>query len=309
MWLPLIFISLLVLNTEVIAQNEPLGRNQPVMTYMDHLGSAVLFGGYADQKRLNDTWVWKESWTQVHSSVIPDPRSGHAMTYDSHKELLYSFGGRGSDGLLNDLWTFDGKDWKEVKTQNPPTKRQSHRITYNPAERQIYLFGGSGTDGDSLSDIWTFDGEKWVEIRSDLKGRMQHTMTFDPGLKGIVVFGGFSRTGDKKQLQSETLLLKNDGYSVLSIDGPPLRDHHGAVYDLERKAVLIFGGYSSNYLNDTWQFKNNQWTQIDVHGPFRAGKPAIFSDNRGRTIMFGGASPEKFGLADFWILGDKWKEL
>ncbi len=303
------FLSLLLINIGLTAQNEPLGRNQPVMVYMDHLGSAILFGGYADQKRLNDTWMWNGTWTHVDSSVLPSPRSGHSMTYDPHKKLLYLFGGRGSDGLLNDTWAFDGKDWKEVKTQNAPISRQSHRITYDPVQKQVYLFGGSGGDRNSLSDTWAFDGQNWSEIQSDVTGRLQHTMTFDPVLEGIVVFGGFSRKDGEKQLLSETLLFKNNQWQILESDGPPTRDHHGAIYDPERKAVLIFGGYNGKYLNDTWQFKNNKWTQLDLGGPFRAGKPAIFKDKTDNIIMFGGASPEQFGLTDFWTLTDKWKEL
>ncbi|MBO3697962.1 kelch repeat-containing protein [Roseivirga sp. E12] len=289
-----------------MAQNEPLGRNQPVMTYMDHLGSAVLFGGYANQERLNDTWIWNGIWTQVNGLVSPSPRSGHSMTYDTHKELLYMFGGRGKDGLLNDTWTFDGENWKEIKTQNVPTARQSHRITYNPIEKQIYLFGGSGNDRNSLSDTWTFDGQNWTEVKSDVKGRMQHTMVFDPNLKGLLVFGGFSRKDGKKQLPSETLIMKDSQWHVLDIDGPAPRDHHAAVYDPHREASLIFGGYNSDYLNDTWQFKNSQWTQLDNQGPFRAGKPAIFKVDAKKIVMFGGASPEKFGLTDFWVFADKW---
>jgi len=309
MRLLLAFISIVFLNTVIIAQNEPIGRNQPVMVYMDHLGSAVLFGGYANQKRLNDSWLWNGTWTEMNGSVAPSPRSGHAMTYDKEKKVVYLFGGRGNQGLLNDIWAFDGKGWKELKTQNAPIARQSHRIIYDPIQKRVYLFGGSGSNRNSLSDTWAFDGQSWTEIQSDVTGRLQHTMTYDPVLEGIVVFGGFSRKDGEKQLPSETLLLKNNQWQILDIDGPPDRDHHGAVYDSRRKAVLIFGGYNGTYLNDTWQFKNNKWTQLDFEGPFRAGKPAIFKNKTGNIILFGGASPEQFGLTDFWTLTDRWREL
>lgn len=294
---------------QIHAQNStPVPRNQPVMVYMDHLGKAVLFGGYADRKRLDDTWIWDGKWSQASSIHGPEARSGHAMAYDPDKRLIYLFGGRGTEAFLNDTWTFDGQKWTQINVNGPPA-RQSHRLAYDPSGKVLVLFGGSGTDRNSLSDTWVFNGKEWKEIKSPAPSLLQHTMTYDPVENAIVVFGGFSRTNNVKKVSNETWLLKNNKWQKLNIIGPTGRDHHAAVFDPKTQSILMFGGYTDKYLGDTWQFKDERWKLLDNQGPARSGKPAFFVQRNGLVTLFGGANAESMALNDFWSFKGNWYKL
>jgi hypothetical protein len=65
--------------------------------------------------------------------------------------------------------------------------------------------------------------------------------------------------------------------------------------------VLVFGGYGSAYLGDTWSWDGKRWKQIQDIGPgLRALMAMAYDSTRSRSVLFGGNNQ----LGNF---GDTWE--
>ncbi|MBI5765400.1 MAG: hypothetical protein HZA51_17970 [Planctomycetes bacterium] len=66
-------------------------------------------------------------------------------------------------------------------------------------------------------------------------------------------------------------------------------------YDAGRGRMVIFGGSgTSGFLNDTWEWDGNAWTQVALIGPSpfpRSSSSLAFDPIRNRVVLFGGANP------------------
>src|ERR1051325_4376469 len=49
--------------------------------------------------------------------------------------------------------------------------------------------------------------------------------------------------------------------------GPPARDETDAAYDATHQQTVLFGGWKSGPLNDTWAWNGELWTQLEDIGP------------------------------------------
>ncbi|MFC2100962.1 kelch repeat-containing protein, partial [Bacteroidota bacterium] len=91
---------------------------------------------------------------------------------------------------------------------------------------------------------------------------------------------------------------------------PNSRTDHSAIYDMQNKRMVIFGGWSSvvyNSLNDVWSYNiaANTWTQISTSGGSpsnRAGHVAIYDNTRHRMVVFAGSNWWQAWYNDTWAL-------
>ena len=71
----------------------------------------ILFGGYRDERTLNDTWAYDsrtKRWVQLQTTGGPPSRSQHGMVYDPVRDEILLFGGRDSEAQpLHDTWSLD----------------------------------------------------------------------------------------------------------------------------------------------------------------------------------------------------------
>src|SRR5262249_33986299 len=122
--------------------------------------SIVLFGGFAQEKYFNDTWIWHNGWQQFSPPKSPSARSGPALTFDGATGNIVLFGGIDSTHKsLNDTWTWDGKTWtQQFPSVAPPSRRSDGpSMAYLPSIRRVVLFGGV-QDRTPLGDTWVWDG-------------------------------------------------------------------------------------------------------------------------------------------------------
>jgi hypothetical protein len=70
-------------------------------------------------------------------------------------------------------------------------------------------------------------------------------------------------------------------------------------FDSYRKKIVLFGGYATTgYLNDTWEWDGETWTQVADTGPHpRDGHSLAFDSTRNRIVLFGGDNSFRVGLA------------
>jgi hypothetical protein len=86
-----------------------------------------------------------------------------------------------------------------------------------------------------------------------------------------------------------------------------------AVYDAQRRRMLVFGGNANNpssfageYKNDVWGFSlagAPRWTRVDIPGPAprpRGWASVVLDTRRNRMIVFGGRSAGEELLNDCW---------
>jgi hypothetical protein len=77
------------------------------------------------------------------------------------------------------------------------------------------------------------------------------------------------------------------------------------VYDSARARVLLFGGYGNTNLGDTWEWDNENWTQLEDIGPSaRWGHGMTYDEARQRVVLFGGAVIQG---TSYQSLNDTWE--
>ena len=69
----------------------------------------------------------------------------------------------------------------------------------------------------------------------------------------------------------------------------------GMGYDVKRKKVVMFGGYSSSFrnMNETWEYDGKDWTQIKpTTSPAQRRDQdfMVYDSRRGRMVVFGGTT-------------------
>jgi hypothetical protein len=72
---------------------------------------------------------------------------------------------------------------------------------------------------------------------------------------------------------------------------PAARFGTRAVFDAERKRVVLFGGFlgSNQRSHETWEFDGTSWTQLRIPGPPAfPGYAMAYDGNRGVVVLFGG---------------------
>ena len=88
--------------------------------------------------------------------------------------------------------------------------------------------------------------------------------------------------------------------------GPAPRQNHAMVYDSTRQVSILFGGFSTANLEDTWQWDGQGCTQVADSGPIARNSHAMaFDTEREKTVLFGGSGPPRNNLPT--RLGDTWE--
>ena len=287
---------------------------------MCYNGSVLLvFGGYDASASLGESdelWSYDgKGWNLVvPETTNPAPRSGCAMTYDFIRNRLVLFGGRGEEfEYLNDTWEWDGSDWHQMNPATSPGPRDYARMVYFEPIGSVVLFGGL-LAGDYDRRIWRWNGTDWQILPAggdEAPEVYGHQLVFDSKEGRLILFGG------EKSLVFMEDMWEWDGSSWSKIDitgeKPPLRKNHAMTYDPVNDRFIIFGGIdqAGDLLNDTWVFKDGQWTQIEpTHSsPCYRQEPVMAYDSvRDRTVLFGGRT-QKGLVNDTWMWsGSYWTQ-
>ena len=145
--------------------------------------------------------------------------------------------------------------------------------------------------------------------------RNAHAMAYSEKENYVLLFGG----ADEKAVLNETWLLKDTLWEKLAgIDAPPARTFGSMVYDDADNRFILFGGNTVLFggdtlgnrflLDDTWEFRNGQWTAITTtHKPGKRAEAAIAYDKeRKKVILFGGYQFSEDGNS-YIKLNDTWE--
>lgn len=177
------------------------------------------------------------------------------------------------------------------------------------------MFGGlstSSTTSGVLADDWTYNprSNTWTAITgTSPTGRFGHGMGVLASTGNVLLFGG-STSGFTGLLGDTWLYDPVDGWGQLGpATAPSARYLHAMTGDLGRQVVVLFGGYSGSYRNDTWEFNGTAWTnRTPASGNPSARYAACmgYDPDRNIVVMFGGYNGSSL-LNDTWEwTGSSW---
>lgn len=249
-----------------VAGNPPTARSSHSAIYDPPRDRILVFGGYTGP-RVNDLWELTlgddPTWTQLTpNGTPPSARNLHTAVYDGVRDRMLVFGGYSST-YHNDLWQLSlsgTPTWTPLTPAGPlpPTRRQ-HTAIIDPIRDRMIITGGLGSTGQ-LGDVWALPlagAPAWTQLLPGGTSPLpndSHSAIYDPTGDRMVVFGGIA-----------PMLFRNDAWalslaglpvwSFLSVSGaqPAGRILHGAILDVPRQRMVVFGGHRGvSELNDTW---------------------------------------------------------
>jgi hypothetical protein len=128
-------------------------------------------------------------------------------------------------------------------------------------------------------------------------------MAYDGARKLVVLFGGLTASGERL---NDTWEWDGEVWTQVADTGPIPRWAHAITFDSVHQRIVLFGGYSpvlglNIYLNDTWEWDGEVWTQVADTGPIpRAAHAITFDSVRQRVVLFGGYGGGADPLNDTW---------
>jgi hypothetical protein len=274
---------------QVTADLRPPARSDAALAYDPVRKSLILFGGtsYYGQSVYGDTWEWNSTsraWTQLFPTTSPDALSGHGMVTDTVRNKILLFGGMGSnywfgpgygipykDPIRNEVWEWDGNTvtWKDrtpVVSSSTPTPRQYPIMAFDEGRQKLFLFDGPNYMTGyptSLSAFWEWDpiSAGWAQRDSG--------DSLDYGYSIYVAYDSIRRREvlltdayDSATSNNETWEIDAKGptYYVRALaNTPSSRSGAAMAFDSGRGVVVLFGGSSTQYVNETWEYKVSGW--------------------------------------------------
>src|SRR5437016_11420152 len=282
--------------------------------------AAALRSPFSSQTTVNLT---AENWSQLGATTLSE-REHASVAFNSANSQLVIFGGDNSVGVLNDTWVFDGTRWNRLQPSQSPPARTSAAMVYDPDAKTIILFGGDTHTAPNgiLNDTWSFDGTTWKQLQPAHQPPVRYdaAMAYDPVNHEIVLFGGFV---DQVGFVNDTWTFDGTDWTNRSSDNAPSQRYGAAMaFDSINNAVILFGGLgftqagTSAYLNETWSWKNHQWTQLNpTTSPPGRWEPAMTENVNDGVTLFGGYADSgvphgpSSKFSDTWIWnGTTWSQ-
>ena len=292
-------------------------------------GSMVVVSGFTPGGVSNDTYVLGLSgapaWTNPIVGPGPGPmRHTFAAAYDSERHRFLLFGGSDVSSYLNDTRAItlgENPQWSVITTQGiPPSPRRLAEAIYDPKDDRLIVFGGF--NGTILGDLWQLSFATNPPTWSPLvaagpapAARAGHGVIYDSRGKRMIMFGGYdgvSVNNRRNDLWALDLGNNPEWHLLTPLGTPPSpRSSFSAVYDEVGDRMIVFGGTTPTFLNDTWELSlqgmpTPTWSQLSptgVHPTPREEQSAMYDPVRERMIIFGGYENSLFyGTRDTWSL-------
>jgi len=244
--------------------HSPSGRESHGMTFDEHRGVVVLFGGQSHgeggARQYNDIWEWDGSdWRPVTPvGTPPGPRGDAGMAYDSIRRIHLIYGGyhRDSQERLGDTWGYDGTrlTWTPLDLGLvSPGPRFRSEMAFDAKREQVILSGGETRLGESfvlMNDTWIWDGH-WRPHPAVMEHAVaDHAMAYDDLHDVVWVSGGRTGVGYSPRTSAWNgvdYLCRFGGPMEESLCRSPIRNTPYSVYgsfamgyDIRRQRLTAF---------------------------------------------------------------------
>ncbi|MBI1827640.1 MAG: immunoglobulin domain-containing protein [Planctomycetes bacterium] len=150
----------------------------------------------------------------------------------------------------------------------------------------------------------------WTAVSSSgPAARNSQAMAYDSRRGVTVLYGGL--TPNSSTYNGETWEWNGNTWIQGNVSGPGSRAGANMAYDIDRGVCVLFGGssapdgYPGAFLNDTWEWDGNLWTQRTTVGapPVRSAYGMAYDSVAKRIVMYGGW----VGFPLYQYLHDTWE--
>ena len=258
--------------SEIEAANKPPPRFNAMFTYISGRHQIFLFGGFAGNGRVADTWIYdieSSTWTELDPPDHPNQRSDSSIAYDPDNDVIILFSGYRRDEVkTRETWvyTFEDDNWVEMGSDTSPFHQYGHYMIFVPEKGQLLMYPGH----------WSIVSE------------------------GVTVNHGFG--GNIWEYDYE----EDQWIENLSISSPPGRYWGNLAYDSNRNRLVLFGGHGARDFDDTWAYDIDlgEWEQAtgNTRPAKRGSSNMVYDPEHDVFVMFGGIDTIGSSLGDTWIL-------
>ena len=181
----------------------------------------------------------------------------------------------------------------QLESSQGPSPRQNHAMSSDGAA--VVLFGGYRGGFGFNAETWLWHAGTWTQSgATGPAARGNFSMSHDTKRGCIVLFGGAGGTGST--FFADTWLWDGGAWvdftPIPPDPSPAARFNHVTAYDAARDQLVLFGGFNTVRLNDTWLFDpgKSAWTQVfpATVPPARSSHAMAYDAARQRVVMFGG---------------------
>lgn len=188
--------------------------------------------------------------------------------------------------------------------QNPPFLQRVGLVD-DQADGYLLAFGGQNPALEATSYTLTYVNGTWTNLTNAQTAlpppRWGAGMVYDPVDQEVVLFGGCQTAGCYPALADTWTFSGGQWHDITATAGPapPGRGEGTMTWDSAAGYVLLFGGEagtgsSTLYLNDTWEFLHNHWTNLSstvgATAPPARAQAVMASLPSGPVVLFGGAA-------------------
>ena len=216
----------------------------------------------------NEVWrICNEyyAWAQVTTLSPPPARAHHTAILDPQDRALLIFGGESSSQVLGDLQRLSLLDGQwSMSSALGPQARSHHIAVWNSMTRSMLIHAGwSGQQ--YLDGLHTYDAsaDRWTNVPAAgdwPAARGGHASAWDPISMSMLVMGGIQNVsgsqGYDATLYNYSLLTGSWSEKAFQPGafGPSGRTGHAAIWDEHSRGLLLFAGFNSSYLQQTWRY-------------------------------------------------------
>lgn len=253
-------------------------------------------------------------WTQLEPLELGSATSN--LVVDRPRDRLVLFGGYSFFRNVNHVWTRpladDRAPWERLDVPGVhPGRYTAPTSVYDPVRERLVVLGGYPGDG-----VWalTLSGApQWTRLSFSDPGQggiMNGTVAiYDPNGDRVVVVAGGTSQGSSVWAFA---LGDASGWTLLQPEGTPpsQRDNYHAVYDRNRRRMLVFSGFAAGAPADLWALSLGDtlaWESIATSGDVPLGTyqgAAAFDPVHDRMVIADGIVQIDPGGAtdDAWVL-------
>lgn len=256
------------------AVGAPPRRGSSAATWDTQANRLLVFGGFhvegTDFYTLNDLWAYSSDsgWKLLPDQGgdgPPQPRHSHVAVWDAQGQRLIVFGGSN----YNDLWAYTAAgSWQRLTPQGAPgapAPRSAAVGAWDSEGNRLLVFGGALTPAtaDYYNDLWQYTAAGgWQQLTANgapgsPPPRRWAAGAWDGQRRRLLVFGG----GESPFRSDLWEYTDAGGWRVLTtegaVGGPPPRSGHTAVWDAQRRRLLVHGGHKGGTrYADLWWYRD-----------------------------------------------------
>jgi len=227
----------------------------------------VLFGGHAQSKHLNDTWVYDvktRTWSEKKPALSPRAGRSCGLTYAAKAGLIVMAKG------VDDTWTYDvaANKWTRIKghlglgrKDSPGRSTAFMSCAYTPKDDLVLLLGLGGKERHNTRRTWVYRLDPATAAHAKQEGAQPGAFRYS--------IGEWSRLQKNPPPDRKATLekLRNLPVNTMVNANPPQtvsgKTWSTATIDTDRGEVIYTGGGHSGYSGDDWahySVADNRWS-------------------------------------------------